>query len=345
MTAHIKPSVTGRLGVNTLLVSATNKGDRIDQFLVSALPETSRAAVQKLLREEKILVDGAAMKASFRLHGGEIITLLDVPGRPAEVEAAAEDIPLEVVFEDEELAVIQKPAGMVVHLGAGVTRGTLVNALLHRFRGLSGSGGTSRPGIVHRLDKGTSGLMIVAKTDFAHRKLAAQFSSREVKKRYVALVHGWMKNESGIINRGISRDRLHRTRMTTRHAGGREAISHYRLSRRIESAYGKFSLLDVKIDTGRTHQIRVHLSSLGHPVVGDVLYGAPARLLKSLQKQRPRKQVTNENLEQIYLERNFLHSAAISFVHPRTGKQFAFESDLPPELMDFLRRLEQALPV
>jgi 23S rRNA pseudouridine1911/1915/1917 synthase len=243
------------------------------------------------------------------------------------LRAIAENIPLDIVYEDDDLAVINKPSGMMVHAGAGATedarnRGTLVNALLHRFGKLSEVGGDLRPGIVHRLDKQTSGLIVVAKNDEAHRRLSAQFAKREVKKTYIALVHGWLKAERGTIEKSISRDSVRRVRMTTRRAGGREAITHYRVVRRIDSGFGKFSLLEVKIDTGRTHQIRVHLASLGHPVVGDAIYGAPAQVKGSSGT--------------IALTRNFLHAATLELAHPRSGERLSFSRDLPAELLEFL---------
>jgi 23S rRNA pseudouridine1911/1915/1917 synthase len=230
---------------------------------------------------------------------------------------------------------------MMVHAGAGATddqrnRGTLVNALLHHFGSLSAVGGELRPGIVHRLDKQTSGLIAVAKNDEAHRKLAAQFARRGVKKTYIALVHGWLKQDRGTVSKSISRDRVHRTRMTTRHAGGREAITHYRVVRRLDTEVGKFSLLEVNIDTGRTHQIRVHMASLGHPIVGDKLYGAPRELRPASTKLR----ATGNPAALFSLQRNFLHAAELHLQHPRTGETLEFNADLPPELQDFLRSLE-----
>jgi len=317
-------------GIETFTVASDHAGKRLDQFLVSQLPDTSRARVQQLIAEEKVLVNGLAARASLHLRGGEQIEIVGEVQRPP-LRAIPEDIPLEIVYEDDDLAVINKPAGMMVHAGAGATedernRGTLVNALLHRFRTLSNVGGELRPGIVHRLDKETSGLIVAAKNDVAHRKLAAEFSGRRVKKTYIALVHGWPKKDRGTIASSISRDAVRRTRMTTRRSGGREAITHYEVQRRIESRYGKFALLELKIDTGRTHQIRVHMSSLGHPVVGDTLYGAP-------------REISGKAGPAISLQRNFLHAAALQFAHPRTGETLSFSIPLPEQLAEFLRGL------
>jgi 23S rRNA pseudouridine1911/1915/1917 synthase len=242
----------------------------------------------------------------------------------------AEDIPLDIVYEDDDLAVINKPAGMMVHLGAGATedkrnRGTLVNAVLHHLASLSSVSGDLRPGIVHRLDKQTSGLIVVAKNDEAHRKLAAQFARREVKKTYVALVHGRVQGERGTVSKSISRDPVRRIRMTTRLPSGRPAITHYRVARRIDTAFGKFTLLEVKIETGRTHQIRVHLASLGYPVVGDATYGAPRQIQGAA--------------EAMSLQRNFLHAAELELRHPRTGENIALKSELPEQLQAFLAKL------
>lgn len=314
-----------------ITVGPESNGKRLDQFLAVHIRETSRARVQQLISEKKVLVDDAPAKASLRLRGAERIAILGAVQLPP-LRAIAEEIPLDVVFEDDELAVINKPAGMMVHAGAGATeaqrnRGTLVNALLHRFAKLSVVGGDLRPGIVHRLDKATSGLIVVAKNDEAHRRLSAQFARREVKKKYIALVHGWVKQDKGTIASPISRDRVHRTKMTARRESGREAITQYLVQRRIDSPLGKFTLLELKIDTGRTHQIRVHLSSLGHPVVGDALYGAP-RVLRG----------KNQSIDT--LSRNFLHAAALKFQHPRTGDELSFSAQLPVELQEFLGRID-----
>ncbi|MGH9530627.1 MAG: RluA family pseudouridine synthase [Terriglobales bacterium] len=312
-------------------VGSDATGKRLDQFLAANIQETSRARMQQLISEQKVLVNDVPAKASLRLRGNESITILGAVQLPP-LRAIAEGIQLDVIFEDDELAVINKPAGMMVHAGAGATeaernRGTLVNALLHRFRKLSNVGGDLRPGIVHRLDKATSGLIVVAKSDEAHRRISAQFARREVKKKYIALVHGWLKQDKGTIKSAISRDRVHRTKMTARQESGREAITHYVVQKRMDSALGKFTLLELKIDTGRTHQIRVHLSSIGHPVVGDALYGAP-RVLRGKNRSRDT------------LSRNFLHAATLQFRHPRTGEELSFSAYLPAELQEFLDHLD-----
>ena len=324
----------------TLEVALEDAGKRLDQFLTAKLPNVSRARVQQLIAEGKVLTNGAAAKASLRLKRDQHIEILGEV-QPPPLRATAEDIPLDIVYEDDQLAIIDKPAGMMVHAGAGATddarnRGTLVNALLHHFGSLSEVGGQLRPGIVHRLDRDTSGLIVVAKTDESHRRLAEQFARRTAKKTYIALVHGWLDPERGTISVNISRDLLRRTRMTTRRQGGRTAITHYKVLRRLGTPYGKFSLGEIKIDTGRTHQIRVHMASLGHPVVGDALYGAPRDLKAKARKAG--EAITAKNLS---LPRHFLHSAALEITHPTTGERLSFSRPLPPELQEFMASLEQ----
>ena len=318
--------------------TAEDAGRRLDQFLTAAQENVSRARIQELIAQDKVRVNGKAARASLKLRGNETIEIFGDAERPA-LKALPEDIPLDVVYEDAFLAVVNKPAGMIVHAGAGGeerNRGTLVNALLFHFQQLSALGGAARPGIVHRLDKDTSGLMVVAKTEEIHRKLAAQFASRQVRKKYIALVMGWPP-EKGTISAEISRDRLRPTRMTTRRSGGRAAVSHYVATSRMETPYGKFSLLEVSIETGRTHQIRVHLSSIHHPVVGDTLYGAP-RLLRLSVSGRPK---ASTHVEQtLSLERNFLHAAALEFIHPATHERLHFARSLPDDLQNFLKALE-----
>src|SRR5271154_5368527 len=224
-----------------ITVAADDAGKRLDQFLATRLEAVSRARVQEMIAEGLVKVNDAPAKASLKLRGGERVSVLGEAQR-APLKAIAEEIPLDIVYEDDDFAVINKPAGMMVHAGAGASddarnSGTLVNALLHHLESLSGVGGALRPGIVHRLDKETSGLIVVAKNDEAHRKLSAQFAAREVKKKYVALVHGWVKRDEGTISQGISRDRVHRTRMTTRHPGGRDEITHYHVIQRLETAF------------------------------------------------------------------------------------------------------------
>jgi 23S rRNA pseudouridine1911/1915/1917 synthase len=307
-------------------------GQRLDQWLASQIPDVSRVRVQQLIEQEKIRVNGSQPKAAMRLKGGEEIL---ITGRVAlaPLHAYAEDIPLDVIYEDDDIAVINKAAGMTVHAGSGKGeaggKGTLVNALLHRFRNLSQTDDPLRPGIVHRLDKDTSGLLVVAKTDTAHRKLAAQFLHREVKKTYLALVHGWLAKPQGTVNTPISRDLTRRERMTTRRADGRPAITHWKVLKAMDGKHGKFSLLEVKIETGRTHQIRAHLASIGHPVAGDTLYGAPRAL--------PGYGGTASKAAS--MGRHYLHSFALQFRHPISNKPLSFEQPLPPELKEFLDRV------
>ena len=317
---------------------------RLDQYLAQAIPDISRARVQLLIEAGQVRVNGHTAKPKQKLLGGESIEIEGTP-RPAPLHAFPEDIPLDILFEDKYLAVINKPAGMMVHAGAGSAtidhedtrnRGTLVNALLHHFAQLSEVGGDLRPGIVHRLDKQTSGLILVAKDDSTHRKLGEMFSARHVAKTYLALVHGHVANDDTTINLPISRDLVRRTRMTTRRAlggeGVRAAVSHVHVLERLTTPYGPFTLVEVRIETGRTHQIRVHMQSLGHPVVGDHLYGAPHRitLLPAAAKDHP---TLEPHLE---LDRNFLHAARLSFTHPKTHKIVDLEARLPIELDSFL---------
>jgi 23S rRNA pseudouridine1911/1915/1917 synthase len=325
----------------TISVPPEASGQRLDQYLTANIPEVSRARVQQLIEKGDVLVNEQPAKASLRLRGDERIVVTE-PVAPPPLRALPEEIPLDIVYEDDDLAIVNKPAGMMVHAGAGATeaarnRGTLVNALLHHFQTLSGVGGELRPGIVHRLDRGTSGLMVVAKNDEAHRRLARQFSGREVHKTYVALVHGWPKKDRGTIQSPISRDEQRRTRMTTRRSGGREAVTHYVVTRKIDSPYGKFALVELRIETGRTHQIRVHMSSLGHPVVGDTVYGAPQEIRTESGKRRAAGSPAT-----IALGRNFLHSAKLELVHPRTGQRLSLVRGLPEELEQFLERFSEA---
>jgi len=305
---------------------------RLDQYLAQALPDISRARVQLLIEASQVRVDGNPAKPKQKLHGGESIEIEGTP-HPEPLHAIPEDIPLHIFHEDQHLAVINKPAGMMVHSGAGSTddarnRGTLVNALLFHFAKLSDLGGL-RPGIVHRLDKQTSGLILVAKDDSTHRKLGEMFSQRQVAKTYIALVHGHLKKDDTTVSLPIARDLIRRTRMTTRRADGRTAVSHFHVLERLTTPYGLFTLVEVRIETGRTHQIRVHSQSLGHPVVGDTLYGAP-HLIPGLPPE-------------LQPDRNFLHAAHLSFTHPQTHKPMDIDAPLPDELETFLQAIRADL--
>jgi 23S rRNA pseudouridine1911/1915/1917 synthase len=320
-------------------------GQRLDLFLAQQLNEVSRSRVQLLLEQGSVLIGGKLAKASRKVRGGESISILGDP-QPPPLRAIAEAIPLEIVYEDNDLAVVNKPAGMMVHAGSGATddtrnRGTLVNALLHHLRDLSSASGPLRPGIVHRLDKQTSGLIVVAKNDVAHARLASMFSRRQVRKLYLTLVQGELAQERGTVNASISRDAVRRTRMTTRREGGRNAVSHWQVLRRIHGPYGNFTLASVRIETGRTHQIRVHMASLGHPVVGDTLYGAASSIVPLPESSR---QARPAALPRLALPRNFLHAAELEFAHPVTDERISLVSHLPADLKDFMAQLSPPAP-
>jgi 23S rRNA pseudouridine1911/1915/1917 synthase len=323
-------------GIRSITAEAAAKDMRLDAYLAKAIPDISRARVTLLIENGQVTVNGEAAKGKQKLKGGELIEIEGDP-RPEPLHATPEDVPLDIVYEDDDLAVVNKAAGMMVHAGAGDeerNRGTLVNALLfHLGKNLSQVSGDLRPGIVHRLDKQTSGLIVVAKNDSAHRKLGEMFAERRLRKIYVALVHGAVEKDEGTVSLPISRDIVRRTRMTTRRIGGRSAVSHWKVLERVDGPFGKFTLVEVRIETGRTHQIRVHMQALGHPVVGDTLYGAPHRIVP-VDKASDR--------EPVELERNFLHAAELEFLHPRTKARVELRSDLPAELAETLDVLRGA---
>jgi len=307
-----------------LTAASGDAGRRLDLFLAERVSELSRTRIQELIREANVHVDGKIARASHRVAAGEVIEIKVLP-RPA-LSAEPEDLPLELLFADDDFVIVNKPAGMVVHAGAGHASGTLVNALLHRLGKLSGTGGALRPGIVHRLDKDTSGAMVVARNDRAHENLAGQFQSRGVRKIYLALVHGKLPRDSGTITLPISRDPQRRTRMTARAAKGRNARTDWRAIARLDQC----TLVEVALHTGRTHQIRAHFAALGHPVVGDTLYGAPRKL-----------RVGSRDLP--LLQRNFLHAARIGFSHPSTGAWVEVRAPLPEDLRVYFEQIAESM--
>ena len=312
-----------------LIVLGEHSGQRLDRFLVRHLPELSRTRIQSLVEAGRVQVSGAVVKPSYRVEAGNLVTLQIPEAPPARVEA--ETIALDVLYEDEQIAVINKPAGMIIHPGAGAQSGTLVAGLLNRFggiKGLSTVGGSLRPGIVHRLDKGTSGAVVIARTDSAHRKLVEHFGNRLVQKTYVAMLHGKLKAEKGTIDLPVARDLLRRSRMTARRREGRESRTDWHVRMQIDN----FTFVEANLHTGRTHQIRVHFSAIGCPVVGDTVYGAP-------RQERLRSQLLP------LLERNFLHAVRLAFPHPATGRPVVFRAPLPPELVEYARAMGQAAHV
>ena len=313
-----------------LTVEDDHDGLRLDNFLTALLPDHSRSQIQRLIKDGHVRPSsakasegkGSALRASTLVHVGQSFQV-NLPTPKAAVPEP-EELPLRIVFQDQDVVVLDKPAGMVVHPAAGHSSGTLVNALLHHITDLSGIGGELRPGIVHRLDRGTSGLMVVAKNDRAHQELARQFSDREIEKEYVALAWGIVQ-AGRRIDAAIGRDPQHRQKMSTRARRARSAVTRVTFAHH----YNGVSLLKVAIATGRTHQIRVHLSAIGHPIVGDSTYGgvrrrAPANLRAVMRLERP-----------------FLHSARLAFTHPADGRRVEFESPLPPDLQGVLDDIQE----
>jgi 23S rRNA pseudouridine1911/1915/1917 synthase len=310
------------LSIHVVQVESDQEGARLDNFLTAVLPDQSRSNVQRLIKEGRVTGPGAPLRPSTAVRAGQVYEL-DIP-LPVAATPAPEALPLLIVYEDEHLVVLDKPAGMVVHPGAGHAGGTLVNALLHHVKDLSGIGGELRPGIVHRLDRGTSGLMVVAKNDAAHQELSRQFSDREVDKEYVALVWGLVQAGKRI-DAPIGRDPGDRQKMSTRARRARNAVTRVTFARH----YRGVSLVKVAIATGRTHQIRVHLSAIGHPIVGDSTYGG-------LHRRTP------ANLRAVQrLERPFLHSSHLAFTHPADQRRVEFDSPLPLDLQAVIDDIEQ----
>jgi 23S rRNA pseudouridine1911/1915/1917 synthase len=300
----------------------SNTGERLDVFLTRQMPGWSRSQVQRLIRSGLVSVgECLARKGGEEVQAGDIIS---VRAEREELTATPEALPLSIEYEDEDLLVVNKPAGMAMHVGAGLKSGTLVNALLHHVRSLSSAGDASRPGIVHRLDKMTSGLVVVAKNDVTHRQLAEQFKSRAVRKTYILLVHGRVSSAQGEISKPVGRDPVRRTRMKIGGLRPREALTRYQVIRRFHD----FTLLEAHPETGRTHQIRVHFAALGHPIVGDTTYGAPGKL--------------HVGAEQVAtFSRTFLHAGFLEFQHPRLSRAVSFSAPLPPELEEFLTALSE----
>lgn len=301
---------------------------RLDQFLAGALPELSRAQLKRLIDSRHILVDNRGAKAGQRLRGGEVVSVL-VP-EPAPAESLPQDIPLHILFEDSDLIVIDKPAGLVIHPAPGHAGGTLVNALLFHCRDLSGIGGELRPGIVHRLDKDTSGVMVATKNDLSHQGLAAQFKRHSIKRRYIALVHGLLGAATGTIDRPIGRHPTQRKKMSGQSRQGRRAVTHWRTLACFDQ--DRLTLLELKLETGRTHQIRVHCSEMGHPLVGDPTYGQKNRL----------QALGDAQLKGLLLrlDRQALHARILGFEHPASGEYLEFSSPLPEDLRAIVAWLE-----
>jgi 23S rRNA pseudouridine1911/1915/1917 synthase len=316
-------------GERQLQASPEHFGERLDRFLAEQLPELTRSQLKRLIDDGQVTLGGAPVKAGLKLRGGELIEVSIPPPQP--VAAAAEAIPLAILYEDPHLIVIDKPAHMVVHPAPGHQGGTLVNALLHHCTDLSGIGGSLRPGIVHRLDKDTSGVMVATKDDRTHQQLARQFKAHSISRCYRALVHGRVKGEQGTIDRPIGRHAEQRLKMSSSTRHGRQAMTHWQVLRRYEQ--DRLTLLDLRLETGRTHQIRVHLAEMNLPVVGDPLYGNPG-LVRGVADPQLRKLIEQ-------LDRQFLHAWQLGFLHPESGAALQFHAALPAELQRIIDYLEE----
>lgn len=298
--------------IKNLEVPETQSGIRIDKYLAEACPELSRSFLQKLLKSELVSVNERAVKSSYKLSAGEQIAF-DIP-EPEEAQIPAEDIPLDILYEDTDLIVVNKPKGMVVHPAAGHYTGTLVNALMyHCGDSLSGINGIMRPGIVHRIDMDTTGVLVVCKNDTAHNALAGQLKEHSITRKYFAIVHGIVKNDSGTVDAPIGRHPVDRKKMSILKSGGKEAVTHYQVLERFD----RFTYIECQLETGRTHQIRVHMSWLGYPLLGDTVYG-PSKSPYRLQGQT-------------------LHAGVLGFIHPRTGVYMEFSAELPEYFTELLR--------
>lgn len=299
-------------------ITKAEAGQRIDLFLVGKT-ELSRAQIQRLVKNGKILLNDQKTKVSYKLKFQDKI-FVELPPKPEKIKILPENIPLDIVYEDEDLLIVNKPRGMVTHPGISHYSGTLVNALLYHLKSLSKIGGEDRPGIVHRLDRDTSGVLLVAKNDHIHRLLSKQMKERKIKKKYYAIVYGNIKNDEEVIQTYIGRHPVHRQKMTTfkkepDNLKARVAITSYKVVKRFK----KYTFLEIHLKTGRTHQIRVHLSHIGHPIVGDSVYG----------KEKNEFGITGQ----------LLHAASIGFLHPRTKKCLEFSADLPADMKDVLKSL------
>ena len=312
-----------------IIIPEDRQGERLDAFIASVRTELTRSAVQRLVEQGLIRVGGKEVKSSYKLSTGEEVTVSIPPPEPS--TATPEDMELNILYEDTDVIVVNKPAGLTVHPGAGINSGTLVNGLLGHCSDLSGIGGEIRPGIVHRIDKDTTGILVVAKNDAAHQGLSAQFSQHTVKRVYYALVFGSPKTDKGRIEGEIGRHPVDRKKMSGNTRHGRHAVTHWNVLAR----YSGVSLLKLKLETGRTHQIRVHLSEAKHPLLGDSVYGGDARLgnikdvkLKALIKE---------------LGRQALHAKTLGFIHPSSGDYIEFDSDLPEDMQRILDYLNKSI--